>query len=121
MRIAELNTLAAVALAILCSTPLQAAERAWTRSELLTIADEEARRHGVDIEQASVSFDGFNSAWGAYVERRKSIGLNTAAPELNGRGYWAVYYAPMTPMRGGDLWVMIDKSTGEVIMALEGE
>jgi len=42
-------------------------------------------------------------------------------PALKGRGYQAVYFGPKNPQKGGDLWVFVDKDTGEVITYICGQ
>jgi hypothetical protein len=42
-------------------------------------------------------------------------------PVLLGRNYQAVYFAPKVQQKGGDLWVFIDKITGEIILWVCGK
>ncbi|MFA5272208.1 MAG: hypothetical protein WC412_07745 [Candidatus Omnitrophota bacterium] len=42
-------------------------------------------------------------------------------PELKDRDYQSVYFGPKESIKGGDLWVFIDKSTGEVIKSIPGQ
>ena len=109
---------------------VSAAERTWTRSEILAAADAKAKELGYDVERMSVSFDVYNSGWRDYL---KSIGRTDAAIDsrLDGRTYFAVYYAPLKtrkagveladPALGGDLWIFIDGDSGEVIYSLSGQ
>ena len=100
-----------------------AAERAWTRSDILAIADAEAKRLGYDIDRMGISFDVYNSRW----NEMATNSAPDAAPadllkRLGGRRYFAVYYSLMKePMKGGDLFVFIDRSTSEVISTLQGK
>ena len=121
-----------------------AAERTWTRSEILAIADKEARRLGYDVEQMGVSFDAYNAQWGHYVttyhegvtgfketpEGSKFAPLSDEEMQrtreefskgLENREYWAVYYGPLKPMLGGDRWVFIDRKTGDIIKTIGGK
>ncbi len=99
-------------------TTAPAVERTWTRSEILAIADKEAQRLGYDSEHMSISFDIDNSQWKEYVA---GISQSTVAAKLNGKSFIAVYYGPMKEQLGGDLWVFIDRSSGEVIETLRGK
>ena len=99
-----------------------AAERTWTRSEILAIADKEAQRLGYDVEQMSVSFDVYNSQWRDYLKSLEGIGgLPDVQAKLKDQEYWAVYYSPMKQQLGGDLWTFIDQQTGDIIERVRGE
>ena len=100
-----------------------AAERAWTRSDILVIADAEAKRLGYDVDHMGISFDVYNSRWN---ERTANDAPDTAPAallkKLEGRRYFAVYYSLMKePMMGGDLFVFVDRNTSEVIGVLRGK
>ena len=41
--------------------------------------------------------------------------------DFDGRDYWAIYYAPLETRLGGNLFVFVDRSTGEVIKSIGGE
>ncbi|MDD5561760.1 MAG: hypothetical protein PHT50_06525 [Candidatus Omnitrophica bacterium] len=42
-------------------------------------------------------------------------------PELKDKDYQSVYLAPKGSVMGGDLWVFVDKNTGEVIKYIRGK
>lgn len=113
-----------VLLLIAASGPVAfAAERVWTRSDILAIADAEAKRLGYDVDHMGVAFDIYNSRWnelvGSTPPETASIGL---LKKLDGRRYFAVYYSLMKePMKGGDLFVFIDRATSEVVGTLQGQ
>jgi hypothetical protein len=120
-----MKRLAASAVILLTATvavPL-AAERTWTRSEILAVADQEAKRLGYDVEQMSVSFDVYNSQWRDYLKSLEGAGgMPDIEAKLKDREPLAVYYAPMKRFQlGGDLWIFIDWNTGEVIETIRGE
>ena len=101
-----------------------AVERRWTRSEILAIADAEARRFGYDLEQMSVSFDASNASWRDYLNRASTasfVPFHEVQAKLTERVYWAVYYAGLEEAKGLFLWVFIDRVTGDVIEALPGK
>lgn len=126
MRISEIKILVVAALAILCSAPLQAAERTWTRSEILAVTDQEAERLGYSVEQMSVSFDSSNSKWHDYLESATNfVPLPEVQATLRGREYLAVYYSPLhrptDVQSGGDLWAFLDWTTGDIIEVVRGQ
>lgn len=41
--------------------------------------------------------------------------------DLDGRDYWAVYYSLLKMGLGGDLWIFVDRNSGEVIKVIRGE
>ena len=106
----------------LSSASVLAAEKSWTRSEILAIADAKAKELGYDVEQMSVAFDFYNSHWHDYLRRATNFVPYPDIPaKLNDRKYWAVYYAPIKDQLGGDLSVFIDRETGETIDVIQGQ
>ena len=99
-----------------------AAERTWTRSEILAIADKEAQKLGYDIERMGVSLDIDNSTWRDDLKTSEQSG---AIPQIEGklkdRHYWAVYYSPLEEQLGGDVFVFIDRDTGEILGIVRGK
>ncbi|GEM_PF-5796344 len=82
-------------------------QRTWTRSEVLAVADAEAKRLGYDVEQMRISINGADEWCGHKPESQKG---------------WSVYYASLNPLTmGGDLCIMIDRETGNVIESYTGE
>ena len=99
---------------LLGAATVAAAERTWTRSEILAIADAEAKRLGFNPESFTVSFNLDNSRWHEYVQGiQNSPGVPRILQRLKNRAYWAVYYEPMTKWES--LWVFVDRETGEVL------
>ena len=110
-----------VALA-LADTRALAAERAWTRTEILAIADREAQQVGYRTEQWGVSVDLYNSMWIRYTEMvmKESVKgevIHQIEAKLNGRSIWAVSYrSPLDfAAKTFGLFVFIDRDSGEVI------
>ena len=118
------DTAAAISLALVigCGAAVAAAEdKVWTRSEILAIADAEAKRLGYDVEHMSVAFDLYNTQWEQF--EMQSV-QNTPPPmvqALTGRDFFAVYYGPMQAQSGGDLWVFVDRHTGEIVTTIRGK
>ena len=97
------------------------AERAWTRSDILAIADAEAKRLGYDVDHMGVAFDIYNSLWNARAANRAASAPADLLKQLEGRRYFAVYYSLMKePMIGGDLFVFIDRTTSHVLGVFQG-
>jgi hypothetical protein len=116
-------TIIAVFCFILSFSTVFAAEKQWSRSKILDIADGEAQRLGYDIEHMSISFDIYNSKWSKYLHSMKELNaLPKIQDKLKDRKFWAVYYAPLRKhVRGGDLWVFIDQDSGMIITTIRGE
>lgn len=89
-----------------------AAERTWTRSEILAIADAEASRSGCDVERMSVSYDVSNSRWHYYLSRHRTFFTD---PSINRSAE-----SRASSQCSGDLWVFIDRDTGEAVGTLQG-
>ncbi len=83
-----------------------AVERTWTRSELLTIADNEVRRLRNDHEAMSISFGSAEvDGWC-----------------LSDLRIWAIHYRSLNPLTtGGDFCIVIDRETGNVVETKVGE
>jgi len=73
----------------------------------------------------SMSFDAYNLAWQRHM--RENAGLNgmldieTKLQHRKSQDYWAVYYGPLKEQLGGDLWVFVDRQTGEVLGTIRGK
>ena len=91
-----------------------------TRSAVLAAADAEAQRLGYDIERMSVSFDYYNSLW---TDHYKAVAdtPHSNLRALEGRDFFAVYYGPLKKQLGGDLWVFVERLTGEIITTIQGK
>jgi len=88
-----------------------------SKQRAITIANKVVKSLGYDLGRMKASADEDNSDWKSYlsssdITRREYSNL---IGKLTGREYWAVYYMPETARFGGDLFVFIDKRTGEVI------
>ena len=106
-----------------------AAERAWTRSEILAVADKEAQRLGKMVEHRGVRLDAYNSSWNNYFKVRKEAAARVAPlkksiqdieARLNGRSYWAVHYLPLEGAeKTAGLFIFIDRNTCQWIASVE--
>lgn len=105
-----------------------------TRSKLIDkkktreISIAEAERLGYNTSLMNISIDENNTLWRKY---SSSLNLTTGAtlldemPEvknkLRNKIFWAVYFDPRNiEQHGGDLWVFVDRTTGDVILYLKG-
>ena len=81
-----------------------AAERTWMRSEILAISDAEVRRRGGNPEEKAVAV-AMTNEW-----RRSDLKV------------WTVLYRPLNVLTvGGELCVIIDRATGNVVETRVGE
>ena len=122
LRNIRLKVIAIFSLVMVVGAHIFAAERTWTRSEILAIADQEAKKIGYDAEQMGVSLDIYNSTWKDHVKTSERSGaIQEIEGKLSDRRYWAVYYSPLKEQFGGDLFVFIDRNTREVLGTLRGK
>ena len=115
------RTAVLLAFAIGCGVATAATEdRVWTRSEILEIADREARRLGYEPEQKTVHIFK-DSGWWEYVTAIKLQDYDYEAikPELEHQALWAIRYDDLNePTLGGPMWIFIDRQTGQIVKAL---
>lgn len=82
-------------------------------------ADQEARRLEYRPEAMKAQFDETNSAWIDYSNKVPDLAVKE---KLKGKDFAAVYYGPKQDfVLGGDLWVFIDRKTGDVVAVLRGQ
>ena len=110
--------------AVVCSAPvILAAERTWTRSEICTIADAEARRLGYDPEQKSITIHK-DAGWLEFVAgtNLKDWDYSQVKTEVAGHLLWAIRYDDLNEQTlGGSMWVFINRETGDIIATLPGQ
>ncbi len=98
-------------------TPVLAEGRTWTRSEILAVSDAEAIRLNYNVEQKSVSFHKDNAEWWEYLKQAEAqdSSYGKIRDAVKNRDFLAVRYDDLgTPTLGGELWVLIDRETGQV-------
>ena len=118
------TTLVVVVLSIAVGMAVAASdERTWTRSEVLAITDKKATDLGYSPEHMSVSFDFTNTKWDGYVKGLQNVGgMPNLEEKLKDRKFFAVYYRALKDRTDHeDLWVFLDRSTGEIIDVIPGE
>lgn len=132
-----LSILPSICLAEGLNIPAAAKDQAeLSQDEVIRIASDKAQELGFKTEEMSVLFDEDNAKIiehsrrsGVSVYNKKTGKWDKALPStpekdfpvLEGRNYQAVYFAPKAQRMGGDLWVFVDKSTGEVIKWVLGK
>ena len=107
-----------------------------SKDELLNTAVNRAKGLGYDTEKMNVIYDEGNIKLKEHCNR---LGVSTynkktgkwgkeepSTPEkdfpvLVGRNYQAIYFSPKQIQKGGDLWIFIDKNTGEIIKWVGGK
>ena len=111
-------------------------QRELSKEEIIQIATVKAKGLGFNIEEMDILYDEENRALKEHLlrkgvsiynrETKEWIPASSTTPEeeyplLTGRNYQAVYFGPKVMMKGGDLWIFIDKNTGEVITYIRGK
>jgi hypothetical protein len=93
-----------------------------TEIEARVSADNEALRLGYIPKEMKVILDCENLTWNQYlVHGGSSIKNLDLKRQLEGRRFWAIYYEPPQGQVGGDLFVFVDKDTGQIIGHLRGQ
>lgn len=108
-----------------------------TKEQITQIAIGKAQALGYKIEDMDIIYDEDNQKIKEHLTRRgvSTYNEDTKAwekdspttpeqeyPELKDKDYQSVYFGPRGEgIKGGDLWVFIDKNTGEVIKHIGGK
>jgi hypothetical protein len=108
-----------------------------TKEKITQIAISKAKDLGYKIEEMNIIYDEGNKSIKehsrrvrifTYDEKTKkwekdlSVTPEKEHPELRGKDYQSVYLGPKeSGAKGGDLWVFIDKNTGDVIKYSRGK
>ncbi len=107
-----------------------------TKEQIIQIASSKAKELGYKTEKMRITYDDGNklnkkhftregeSIWNEKTKKWDKVLLTTVKeeyPELNGKHYQSVYFSPKKAMLGGDLWIFVDRDTGEVIKHVAGE
>lgn len=95
-----------------------------SREEAIGIANKEANRLGYNAAKMKIEIDEENTWWNSYIASSPSFWEQHPhiQEKLHNRDYWAVFYGSQDRTRlGGDLWVFVDRASGEIIMAIKGK
>lgn len=107
-----------------------------TKEQITQIAIGKAQELGYKTEDMNIIYDEGNqkikehlkrSGVSTYNEETKTWEKDSPTtpeqeyPELKDKDYQSVYFGPKEMVLGGDVWVFIDRNTGEVIKYIRGE
>ena len=105
------------------------------KQKIIEIAEAKASELGYKLYAMKVIYDERNEMMkkhfgrdelSEYNKQTKSWGFvkghtpEEDRPKLKGRDYQGVFFGPLQWTRGGDVWVFIDRNTGEVIDVSRG-
>ena len=85
--------------------------RTLAREQIIHRANGVVRQHGRDPKRFHVIYDDGNVAWRSTVK--------IPVPELQGHDYQLVMYRPRAQQLGGELWVVVDRNTGDELRFIE--
>ena len=94
-------------------------EEELSKEQIIEIATKEAEKEGLNLEWRTIIYDEGNKLW---EEKVKTINKEMAPRYefLKEENYQAVLFALKEGLIGGDIWIFIDKVSGEVL-TLYGE
>ena len=108
--------------------PTQVPRTVLSKEEIIGIANDAACRHDCDTDEQStiVFYDEGNARWERHVRMAKKMaaldgdevaleGSVERSRRLEDRDFQVVLYMPRRGLVGEDLWVVVDRSTGEVL------
>ena len=107
-----------------------------TKEQIIQVAISKAKELGYKTEEMNIVYDEGNKSIKKYLERIGVSAYNKTTqqwdkvlsttpekeyPELKDKDYQSVYLGIKGNVKGGDLWVFIDRNTGEVIKYIRGK
>ncbi len=107
-----------------------------TKEQIIKIAISKSEEIGYNSEEMDIVYDENNKKIKEHLmnvgvtiyneETKKWDEVLPTTPEkeypaLAGKNYQSVYFGPKEMQKGGDLWIFIDRDTGEVIKWIGGE
>lgn len=97
----------------------KAQELGYNTEDMDIIYDEDNQKIKEHLKRSGVStYNKETKAW----EKDSPTTPEQEYPELKEKDYQAVYFGPKgVGIKGGDLWVFIDRNTGEAIKYIRGE
>ena len=118
--------LAAILGAILMLAHVAAAQAGISGPEALAIAKREVQRRGLYVDGMTAQWDADNSSWSRWVESENAA---TIAAQHSSCGYWAIFFglppevkapdagreAPLGVVRGGSVYVLVDKCRSVIL------
>jgi hypothetical protein len=99
-------------------------EHTLSKEQIIAIANVEARRHGWNPERWVTIYDRENAEWESVLSlfRAPPPPIKPVPPpaQLEGRDYQVVIYRRQDVALSGDLFILVDRNTGEVLYVLHG-
>ncbi|HOW59357.1 MAG TPA: hypothetical protein PLO78_06515 [Candidatus Omnitrophota bacterium] len=112
------------------------AAEALSKEKIIEIAKAKAVERGYDIDSMKIIYDDSNEMFKKHLKRKGVSKYNKETnewkpvrgttpeedrPKLKGKDYQTLYFGPKQMMKGGDLWVFVDRKTGEVLDTVGGK
>ena len=88
------------------------------QKKIIKIASKEAEKNGFNLKNLKIVIA--NKNWREIWPRILKVNPHLNDP-TQGRNFTVVYYRPKKLQLGGDLWVLVDNASGEVILTLPGK
>ena len=93
-----------------------------SNEEAIRIANKEVQRLKYDIDKLKIISDEKNTFWYKYISSGPILESNPDIKnKLDNRDFWAIYYGSREMRLGGDVFIFIDKNTGEIILVIQGK
>ena len=105
------------------SNKVSSEEEPEAKIALLEIAAKTAIKLGYEIDDREIRIDENKRLWNDYVSLQPSFWDSHPfyKEKLEKRDYLPIYFGSEFNQLGGDLWVFIDRKTGEIITYLRGQ
>ena len=109
----------------MCCNPKMEKDTMMVNNRIAEIASKEARRLGYEINKMNVEVESVIHDVEKFTEKHPMYKKNKLFKEKMGsQKFWAVYFSPKQTddiLFGGDLWVFIDSTNGEIITTIRGK
>jgi len=111
-------------------------EKELSKEQIIEIAKSKAEELGFNLRKMDIFYDEGNQKLKEHLKRigvsvydretkewKPEVGTTPEEeyPAIAGRDYQVIYFSPQELMMGGDLWIFIDRNTGEVITYVMGQ
>lgn len=103
-----------------CVHILREDKKVLTLDKAIITSGKKVEELGYNLDDLEVIANEQNLIW---CQHRKNVSVDFGRldKKLESRKYWAIYYRPKKSQFGGDLFIFIDKNTGEIIDYLRGQ
>ncbi len=103
-----------------CVHILREDKKVLTLDRAIITSGKKVEELGYNLDDLEVIANEQNLIWCQH-RKNVSVDFRLLDEELESRKYWAIYYRPKKSQFGGDLFIFIDKNTGEIIDYLRGQ